>query len=166
MGSGHGGRVVVGVSDSPAGLAALRTAAAEARSSGRPLVAVHAWEPPEGEVLYLRNPDRIWATYWREQATGRLDRAFDAAFGGMPPGVEVEREVLRSRPDRALLRAADQPEDLLVIGAGRRGRGGRVQRRVLRRAAAAVLTVPAPAFPKGLRRRLRRLNAEDFARCS
>ncbi|MCX4420352.1 hypothetical protein [Streptomyces mirabilis] len=51
------GQVVVGVSGSLAGLAALRTAVRAARSSGRVLVAVLAWEPPEGEVLHARNPD-------------------------------------------------------------------------------------------------------------
>ncbi|MER5903947.1 hypothetical protein ABT150_28235 [Streptomyces mirabilis] len=68
------GQVVVGVSGSLAGLAALRTAA---RDSGRVLVAVHAWEPPEGEVLYVRNPDGAWAARRAREAAARLDRAFE-----------------------------------------------------------------------------------------
>ncbi|MEU0815610.1 hypothetical protein ACIQWL_03510 [Streptomyces mirabilis] len=42
------GQVVVGVSGSLAGLAALRTAARAARSSGRVLVAVLAWGTARG----------------------------------------------------------------------------------------------------------------------
>ncbi|TGA93813.1 universal stress protein, partial [Streptomyces sp. MZ04] len=53
-----GARVVVGVSGSPASLAALRVGVDEARRAGRVLVAVIAWEPPEGEGLYARRPDR------------------------------------------------------------------------------------------------------------
>ncbi|UQA95806.1 universal stress protein [Streptomyces halobius] len=162
--SGDDKRVVVGVNGSPASLAALRAAAAEARSGGRRLVAVYVWEPPEGEVLYLRNPERIWASYWKEQARGRLDRAFNDAFGGTPPGLDVERKVVRDRPDRALLALADGPDDLLVIGAG--GHRGRVRRRIQNRAESAVLTVPAPSLPKGMRRRLRRVSPADFAEVS
>ncbi|MGW4979256.1 universal stress protein [Streptomyces mirabilis] len=90
------GQVVVGVSGSLAGLAALRTAARAARDSGRVLVAVHAWEPPEGEVLYVRNPDGAWPARCAREAAARLDRAFEEAFGRYaarghrrPPGWSV-----------------------------------------------------------------------------
>ncbi|MFD8650592.1 universal stress protein [Streptomyces mirabilis] len=99
------GQVVVGVSGSLAGLAALRTAARAARSSGRVLVAVLAWEPPEGEVLHARNPDSAWAARCAREAAARLDRAFEEAFGGTPSEVTVVRRVVRARPDRALCRA-------------------------------------------------------------
>ncbi|WP_431983394.1 hypothetical protein [Streptomyces qinglanensis] len=62
------GRLVVGVSGSLASLAALRAAAREAAGTGRPLLAVLAWEPPEGEAGYMLRPDRIWAENWRRQA--------------------------------------------------------------------------------------------------
>ena len=42
-GTHQGGRVVVGVDDSPAGLAALRWAMSFARSRGAQLVAVRVW---------------------------------------------------------------------------------------------------------------------------
>ena len=71
------GQVVVGVSGSLVGLAALRTATRAARDSGRVLVAVLAWEPPEGEVLYARNPDSAWAAHCAREAAARLDRAFE-----------------------------------------------------------------------------------------
>ncbi|WP_447041000.1 universal stress protein [Streptomyces sp. DSM 118878] len=158
------GRVVVGVSGSLASLAALRAAADEARRSGRLLVAVTAWEPPEGEALYLRHPDPAWARQWRAEARARLDGAFDAVFGGAPPGVRCERRVVRARPERALPGLAVHPYDLLVLGTrpGRR-RPGRLRRRVGARALCPVLTVPAPAVPRGLRRTLRRVTVENIA---
>ena len=38
-----GGRIIVGIDDSPGGQAALRLAVAQARSSHAPLVAVRSW---------------------------------------------------------------------------------------------------------------------------
>ncbi|WP_327352365.1 universal stress protein [Streptomyces sp. NBC_01304] len=158
------GRTVVGVTGSAASLAALRTAADEARHGGRRLVAVLAWEPPEGEAAYLRRPDRAWAAYWEEEAQARLRRAFDEVFGGAPPGVETEHRVVRARPWRALLAAAPDPDDRLVVGAGRGFGGGRVGRRLRRGADCAVLTVPKPRLTKETRRALRRATPTDFAR--
>lgn len=155
------GRVVVGVSGSSASLAALRVAAEEARRSGRTLVAVVAWEPPEGEALYARNPDRVWARHWRDEARGRLERAFGDVFGGTPPGLAVERRVVRGRAARVLCELAAGEGDLVVVGA-RSARRGRVRRHVLGHAACAVMTVPAPSLPRGVRRALRRVTAADF----
>ncbi|SOE31476.1 universal stress protein [Streptomyces sp. OK228] len=157
------GQVVVGVSGSLAGLAALRTAARAARSSGRVLVAVLAWEPPEGEVLHARNPDSAWAARCAREAAARLDRAFEEAFGGTPSEVTVVRRVVRARPDRALCRLAAHPDDLLVIGARARARRAAVRRQVSAHARCPVLTVPAPAFARRERRALRRATARDFA---
>ncbi|MGW2229901.1 universal stress protein [Streptomyces formicae] len=170
-GGAGGGRVIVGVSGSLASLAALRAAAVEARRGGLGLLAVVAWEPPEGEALYLRHPDREWALHWQGEARARLDRAFDQVFGGVPSGIgTVRRLVVRDRPGRALCEVAGRAEDLIVIGTrrgrGRRrggGRGTRIHRYVRGHAGCPVLTVPAPAVPKGLRRALRRVTAEDFA---
>ncbi|MET8682707.1 universal stress protein [Streptomyces sp. NPDC004732] len=156
--------VVVGVSGSLASLAALRAGAEQARRGGRVLVAVHAWEPPEGEGLYLRHPDPQWARHWWTEARARLDRAFDEVFGGAPPGVVSERRVIRGRPGRVLCELAAHPDDLLVLGA-RPGRHHvtRTHRYVHTHATCAVLTVPAPPAPKGMRRTLRRMTTEDFA---
>ncbi|MBM7173070.1 universal stress protein [Streptomyces sp. G44] len=162
-GSGTG-RVVVGVSGSLASLAALRAAAEEARRSRRVLVAVIAWEPPEGEALYLRHPDREWARHWWGEARTRLDRAFDDVFGGTAPGVRTERRVVRDRPDRALSDLAAHPDDLLVLGTRPgRHRPTRTHRRVRARTACPILTVPAPPVPRRLRRTLRGMTADDFA---
>lgn len=161
------GVVVVGLCGSPADPAALRAAAREARATGRRLVAVVAWEPPGGEAGYMLRPDPVWAEYGFRQARDRMERAFDAAFGGVPPrGVGVERRLVRDQAWRALCAAADGPHDRLVLGvrAGRRGlfRHDGTTRRVLARATCPVLTVPAPRFPRRLRAALRRATASDF----
>lgn len=155
-------RVVVGVSGSLASLAALRYATALARRASVPLLAVLAWEPPEGEGLYARRPDREWARLWGEAARDRLWSAFADALGAAPEDLAVERRIVRDAPAAALRAAADRPGDLLVVGvASRRGRLARLRRRpVLRavqeRAACPVLTVPGPALRPGEARVLRR----------
>ncbi|WP_405783837.1 universal stress protein [Streptomyces sp. NBC_01378] len=155
------GQVVVGVSDSLGGLAALRAAAEQARRSGRVLVAVLAWEPPEGEGMYARRPDRQWARYWHGEARARLDRAFAEALGGPPRDVDLVRRVVRAGPGRALRDAVAGPDDLLVIGVhARRMWRGRIHRYVVAHAGCPVLTVPAPPLA---RHGLRRVTAGDFA---
>ncbi|MFE1549859.1 universal stress protein [Streptomyces sp. NPDC058718] len=155
-------RVVVGVSGSLASLAALRYATALARRESAPLLAVLAWEPPEGEGLYARRPDRDWARLWGEDARNRLRSAFADALGAAPEDLAVERRIVRDTPAAALRAAADRPGDLLVVGAASsRGRLARLRRRpVLRavqgRAACPVLTVPGPVLRPGEARVLRR----------
>ncbi|MFE9763725.1 universal stress protein [Streptomyces sp. NPDC005808] len=157
-----GGRVIVGVSGSLASLAALRVAAHAARESGRTLVAVLAWEPPEGEALHVRNPDSAWAAHCEREARARLDRAFGEVFGGTPKGVTVRRRVIRGRPDRVLCAGVADPDDLLVLGARSGPRRAAVRRRVLARTRRPVLMVPAPELPRRERRALRRATAGDF----
>ncbi|MFE8950006.1 hypothetical protein [Streptomyces sp. NPDC007856] len=72
------------MSDSLAGLAALRRGIVEARRTGRTLVAVRAWEPPEGDALYRARPEPSWARLWADEARRRLDGAFELAVG-VPP---------------------------------------------------------------------------------
>ncbi|MGW3464800.1 universal stress protein, partial [Streptomyces olivaceoviridis] len=103
------GRVVVGVSGSPASLAALRRGVLEARRDGRTLVAVAAWEPPEGETLYAKWPDREWARMWEDEARLWLTRAFDEALGGLPADLHVTCLVIRNAPGPALCAVARRP---------------------------------------------------------
>ncbi|MFF5973525.1 universal stress protein [Streptomyces sp. NPDC012769] len=156
-------RIVVGVSGSPASLAALRHATAFARRDHAELIAVLAWEPPEGETLYARAPDRAWARLWADDARDRLARAFeDGGLGRAPEGLAVERRTVREAPAKALVDAADRPGDVLVLGATpRRGRLGRLRRRpvlraVMERAGTPVLVVPGPVLRPGDARVLRR----------
>ncbi|MFI9292119.1 universal stress protein [Streptomyces gardneri] len=155
-------RVVVGVSGSLASLAALRYATALARRESVPLLAVLAWEPPEGEGLYARRPDREWARLWGEDARDRLRSAFADALGAAPVDLAVERRIVRDAPAAALRAAADRPGDLLVVGAAtRRGVLARLRRRRVLRAVqdhadCPVLTVPGPVLRPGEARVLRR----------
>ncbi|MEU5953015.1 universal stress protein [Streptomyces sp. NPDC047525] len=159
-----GARVVVGVSGSLASLAALRVGVEEARRAGRVLVAVIAWEPPEGEGLYARRPDRAWARHWEAEARGRLDRAFEEVFGGAPEGVVVERWVVRGAAGRAVCEFVGAAEEDLVVLGARKGWGwGRVSRHAQRRAGCRVMVVPGPVAPRGMRRALRKARPEDFS---
>ncbi|MET9436487.1 universal stress protein [Streptomyces sp. NPDC006551] len=161
-----GRRVVVGVSGSLASPAALRHAAVLARREDAEVLAVLAWEPPEGEALFACRPDRSWARMWGEAARTRLDRAVLDGLGpllsGGPHPPAVARRVVRESPAAALCAMADRPDDLLVLGARpARGRLGRLRprpvlRAVLGRAGRPVLTVPGPALLPGEARVLRR----------
>ncbi|SEB77123.1 Nucleotide-binding universal stress protein, UspA family [Streptomyces misionensis] len=163
------GRVVVGVSGSLASLAALRRGVREARRDGRTLVAVVAWEPPEGETLHARWPDRAWTGMWEDQARLRLYRAFDEALGGLPADLPVTCLVIRNSPGPALCAVACRSDDLLLVGAARpngiRARIHRapVRRYVLATAGCAVLTVPGPRLLPGEARALRRVPSAGFA---
>ncbi|WP_306316206.1 MULTISPECIES: universal stress protein [unclassified Streptomyces] len=157
-----GGRVVVGVGGSPASLAAVRSAVAEARRSGRPLVAVTAWEPPEGEALYRRWPDSGWARHWHAEARARLAGAFEEALGGLPADLDVTLRVVRDRPGPALVELADRPDDLLVVGVRPRSLVRAAHRHVRRHAVCPVLSVPVRPLQRAELRALRRVRPTDF----
>jgi nucleotide-binding universal stress UspA family protein len=149
-------RIVVGVTGSLANLAALHAAVAQARRMDVPLVAVHAWLPVGGEIAYRRGPCPPLLEVWRLQARERVTHAFVDAFGGAPSDVAVECAILRSEPGPALVAAASDPHDLLVVGTGRRGflagiRYGSVSRHCFTRAGCPVLAVPPPAMMRELR---------------
>lgn len=161
------GRVVVGVSGSLGSLAALRRAAAEARSSGRVLLAVLAWTPPGGETGYRRAPCPQLAKVWEDGAVQTLCTAFEEGLGGRPSDLRLQPLVVRAEAGRVLCELADRPDDLLVVGAGRRGALARlshagVSRHVLAHAGCPVLAVPPVELPKGVERALRRLDPADF----
>jgi nucleotide-binding universal stress UspA family protein len=153
-------RVVVGVTGSLANLSALHVAVAQARRSAAPLVAVHTWIPVGGEIAYRRGPCPQLLDVWRQQARETLARAFIDAFGGVPTDVPVECAILRGEAGATLV-ATGQPDDLLVVGSGRRGRLavfriGSVSRYCFTHAGCPVLAVPPPAMIRdlGSRRRL------------
>ena len=155
----RGRRVIVGVTGSVGNLQALRSAAAEARRREAALVAVHAWLPPGGELAERQFSVPELRRAWQDAAWCRLLGAFDAALGGQPPDLQVEPVVMRGDAARILVRAASEDDDLLVIGAGRRG----VLRRLLRRrvsryclahAACPVLVVPPSQLAQEMEHRL------------
>ncbi|MFE5828196.1 universal stress protein [Streptomyces erythrochromogenes] len=161
--SGVLGRVVVGVTGSLASLAALRHGLAEARRDGRTLVAVLAWEPPEGEALFAQRPDRAWAKMWAETSRAQLKSAFHEALGGVPADLPVELRVVRGAPGPVLCAVASRTGDLLVVGTARKdGLAMRLRRRpvsrfVLAKSQCPVLAVPAPELLPGEARVLRKV---------
>ena len=165
-------RVVVGVTGSASSAAALRRAVFEARRSGSVLVPLLAWEPPGGEAVYRMNPEPVLAELWEHQAGERLESAILAALGALPADVHIEPTVVRAPAVLALNALADQPTDLLVLGAGSRRPlarffHGRVRFRTVAHAQAPVLLVAPPtppALPRSVRRELRRVTPEDFLR--
>ena len=114
-------RVFAGVNGSPGSLQALRYAAGLARVHDSALIPVLVWAPPGGELADRRGPSLYLRQVWKDAAWERLWYALDLAFGGAPAGVPVEPMVVRGEPGSVLVRVADSDDDLLVVGAGRRG---------------------------------------------
>ncbi|OIK28536.1 universal stress protein [Streptomyces malaysiense] len=140
-------RVVVGVSGSMGSVTALRRAGALARRLGAELWPVLAWEPPGGEPATRRSPAAaVRDEEWQRLAGGRLVAVLEEIFGDRGPGVPIHALVVRGTPGRALVAIADREDDLLVVGAGRRGLqrafSGRVRRHCLAHAGCPVLAVP------------------------
>ncbi len=157
-------RVIVGVSGSSECLPAVRYAAEVARGHDAPLIPVLAWLPPGGELADRSHPSPVLRQAWAEAARMRLRDAMESAFGGLPAGVFTEPQVVRGEPGQALVRIACEESDLLVIGAGRRSRIGRilhasVGRYCLAHAVCPVLAVP----PSPLDREIGRLGIRGWA---
>jgi nucleotide-binding universal stress UspA family protein len=149
------GRVVVGASGSPGSLCALRWALSLARANAAPLSAVIAWVPPGGDLAERRYPNPALRRLWIDAARQRLVRGLEEACGSATPEVELTLVTVRGEPGPSLVDVADRSDDLLVIGAGRRGRlsrmwHGRVSRYCLAHARCPVLAIPAPASPREL----------------
>jgi nucleotide-binding universal stress UspA family protein len=133
-------RVVVGVDDSLTGLAALRTAVAEARRRGLPLHALRA------RTTGIPCVDR-----------SLIDATFVTALGGRPADVEIHAEVADDTVRGAIAASATHPGDLIVVGNSGRGAwhafwSGSVSRASLRHARCAVLAVPAPELARATHR--------------
>jgi nucleotide-binding universal stress UspA family protein len=158
--------VVVGVDGSPGSLEALRYALREARRLDATLIPVHAWQPPGGEMAARRAPSPGYERIVREMEEERFKRAFDEGLGGLPTDVVVEPWLVRGAAGPALVEAACHHNDLLVVGAGRRGRlrhpvSAGIVRYCLAHAACAVVAVPPPSLQAALPTQLRlRASAE------
>jgi nucleotide-binding universal stress UspA family protein len=144
-------RIIVGVHGSLGSLQALRYAAAEARQRDVPLLPVIAWVPPGGDLAERRHSSPYLRKLWREAAWERLNAAFDDGLGGMPADLQVEPHVERGETGAVLVDVANHPEDLLVIGTGRRRSLRRlfrssVARYCLAHAKCPVLAVPPSAL--------------------
>ncbi|MEU7871787.1 universal stress protein [Dactylosporangium sp. NPDC049140] len=154
-------RIVVGVSQSLAGLAALRHAVREARHREAPLYAVRAWALPS----HWRGPAATaWQRELRAEARRYVVEAFHAAGAGSSD-LDVLVATPNGRADEVLVEAADHERDLLVLGGpgGRLGRWpGWIVRGCLATAACPVIVVPPPHVLRSTRRLTRRRLAREL----
>jgi nucleotide-binding universal stress UspA family protein len=118
-----GGRLVVGVDESPHAAAALRWALREAILRRASLEVLHAWQPPVAALPFGANlPLSIDEGELDNAARAQLDRVVDSALAELDvPAPEVQRTVVPG-PAVVLLIDAAQTADLLVVGShGRTG---------------------------------------------
>jgi nucleotide-binding universal stress UspA family protein len=150
-----GGRVVVGIDDSPAGLAALRWAIEFAREHGAQLVAVRAWElglPRHGGLRRHRSRIPVVITF---RGTGPCHAAwnlaegvFRAVDGHVPDDIDVRIEISEGNPGLVLTQIASRSDDVLVVGTRhgpslRRAVHGSVSSQVADHAHCPVVVVPS-----------------------
>lgn len=167
-------RVIVGASGSPGSLRALRHAEDLARNSDATLTPVLAWVPPGGE-LAARQPCPGLVRIWQDAAWQRLWAALEAAWGQIPADLSVRPAVQRGQPGPVLVALACRLDDLLIVGAGRRGLAawpsrGRVSRYCVTHAQCPVLAVPPATLAQegrglhGWALRRRGMNVEQIRR--
>jgi nucleotide-binding universal stress UspA family protein len=141
-------RVIAGTSGSPGSLRALRCAEVVARAHHAVLIPVVAWLPPEGDRAAARYcPSGELRRVWQDMACQRLRDALIAVWGEVPDDPMVEPHVERGEAGWVLVSLACRPDDLLVVGAGRRGAlartvFSRVSRYCAAHAQCPVLTIP------------------------
>jgi len=148
-------RVFVGVSESLAGLQALRYAVAEARRRDSALHVVRSWQCSAPWRGYEAEAYRVDLAVAADET---LINAFDVAMGGVPRDLTVVLLTVEAPAGPALVAAANLDDDLLIVGASRRR--WRIRRSVgdycARRAACPVVVVPAPQLARQSTRALYR----------
>jgi nucleotide-binding universal stress UspA family protein len=151
------GRIVVGVDDTPAGLAALRWPLGQARSTGKQLLAVRSWAlglPRHGGLRRHREPFHphvvlyFDASEQREAADALIRRSLRIVAGGIPREVTITVRTPEGDPAAMLTDIASQPGDVLVVGHDtaptiRRILHGSVSRYCSGHARCPVVVVPA-----------------------
>ena len=147
------GRLIVGASGSPGSLHALRYGEGLARSHGAVLIPVLAWQPPGGDHGVRVQPSGALRQEWHSLACQRLRDALIAVWGEIPDDPLVEPHVERGPAGWVLVNLACRPGDVLIVGAGRRGRlarmaFSRVSRYCLAHAQCPVLAIPPPPGPR------------------
>src|ERR1022692_3327252 len=141
-------RVIVGVHGSLGSLQALRYAADEAWRRDVPLLPVTAWVPPGGDRAERGHAAPYLRKLWWDDAVKRQRAAFEAGLGGVfPAGPRVEPLGARGGTGPGLVAPADQPDDLLIVGTGRRGGLGRLLHRSVSRYCLAHAKCPVLAIP-------------------
>ncbi len=94
-----------------------------------------------------RNPSPYLRKIWRDAAWERLWAAFDAGWAACPRDLRVETQAVRGETGPVLVDVADQPDDLLIIGTGRRAGFGRMMRKSVSRYCLAHARCPVLAVP-------------------
>ncbi len=149
------GRVIVGASGSPGSLRALRYAEVLARARQAPLVPVIAWEPPGGAPVGRFQYSDELTKNCQGMACRRLRDALVAVWGEVPDDPMVQPHAERGPAGWVLVNIARHPDDLLIVGAGRRGAlprmaHARVARYCVARAQCPVVAVPPSALAREL----------------
>jgi nucleotide-binding universal stress UspA family protein len=164
------GRVIVGVSESMAGLHALRCAVSMARARGCRLTAVRTWTYTAATATEFDLT--VLGFQLAADATVTIGHAFDAAMGGVPTDIEVQPLAVQGAAGHGILAQVTSVADLVVLGRRRGGRlnplASRTARYCLRHGTCAILLVPPPdsvcrASTTALSRRQRR-DVERFTR--
>lgn len=152
-----GGRIVVGVDNSPAGLAALQWAVDKARAANSQLVAVRTWAlglPRHGGRRWHRtriHPHVVMffdGVEQRDASAVLVRKAFRVVAGGVPRDIAVTIETPEGEPGAVLAGLSTADGDILVVGT-ERDHGlrqlvhGSVSRYCCRHAHCPVIVVPA-----------------------
>ena len=121
--SAANGQVVVGIDDSPAGLAALRWAIGLARSRSARLVAVRAWAlglPRHGGRRHRGGRSPVVLTFRGTEpshaARSLARRALSDAAGDVPYDLDVTIQTPEGDPGPVLTQIASGRDDVLVVG--------------------------------------------------
>jgi len=139
--------VIVGTSGSPGSRRALRYAEVLARVHDAVLVPVIAWVPPGGDLAERTQPSGYMRQVWQDAACQRLRDALVAVWGEVPDDRLVRPRVERGPAGWVLVSIACCPDDLLVMGAGRRGTLSRVVYCKVSRYCAAHAQCPVVIVP-------------------
>ena len=155
MGQTSEQRIIIGIDDSPSGLAALRWAVSQARADQAELVAVRSWAlglPRHGgrhhrRLTHLRVVLFFNGAEQREASAQVVRCAFQAATGGQPRDDTVTVRTPEGDPGAALTGIATRDGDLIAVGCEhvpiwRRARRGAVGRYCRLHAVCPVVVVP------------------------
>lgn len=126
-----------------------------ARAHNAVLIPVMAWEPPGGDRDERLPCSGALRKACEDLACQRLRDALIAVWGKVPNDPLVQPQIARGPPGRVLVTFAGRPDDVLVVGAGRRGALARlalsrVTRYCLVHAQCPVLAILPPALASEL----------------
>lgn len=120
-GAAGDGPVVVGVDDTPVSDTAVAEAFRQASLRNATLVAVHTWTPLDADALHGYGIEPEEVARMSQEAVEALGERL-AGYTSDYPDVKVEHKVLPEEPAKAVLEAAGDDTQLIVVGS--RGRGG------------------------------------------